>query len=174
MTSTGASVLVVQSRGMMTEHAQLPTEFEQSMTIHASPDAIFDFVTDVRNMPAYLPTARRAEPQQGDHVRVQGEAAGHPYDADGYIRTDPARYTMEWGADEHDYAGRLHITPEGSGASNVTVRLVFKGQLPGAGSGHEPSRADIEAGIRAALQSIENHVTGRGGKTEPPTATERR
>lgn len=154
----------------MTEQTQLPGEFEQSMTIHAPPDAIFDFVADVRNMPKYLPTTRRAAPEQGDHVRVQGEAAGHPYDADGFLRVDRDRRRMEWGSDEHDYEGRLEITPQGSQASQVTVHLTFRSQLPGADVAHGPSRADIEEGIRAALESIERQVTGRGGKVEPQTA----
>lgn len=79
----------------MTEQAQLPGKFEQSTTIHASSDTIFDFVADVRNMPKYLPTTKHAHAQQGDRVCVQGEAARHPYDADGYLHTDRSRYRMD-------------------------------------------------------------------------------
>jgi hypothetical protein len=152
----------------MTERAQPKGEYEQSMTIHASPDAIFDFVADVHNMPKYLPTTNWAEPQRGERVLVQGEAAGHPYSADGYLRADRDRHTLEWGADEHDYAGRLEIRPQGQNASTVTVHLSFK-QYPG--GGHGPSDEDIQEGLVKALQSIENLVTGSGGKVEPRAAT---
>jgi hypothetical protein len=152
----------------MTERTQPKGEYEQSMTIHASADDIFDLVADVRNMPMYLPTTKRAEPQPGDRVLVQGEAEGHPYSADGFLRADRDRHTLEWGADEHNYAGRLEIQPQGQDASTVTVHLSFR-QYPG--EGHGPSDEDIQEGLVKALQSIENLVTGRGGKVEPNAAT---
>jgi hypothetical protein len=132
---------------------------------------IFDFVADVRNLPKYLPTTKHAEPQQGERVRVQGEAAGHHYDSDGFMRADRHAYRLEWGADERYYSGYLQITPEGANAANVTVHLAFRGHPPGADPSDAPSRADINEGIMKSLQSIENQVTGTGGKEEPSVAT---
>lgn len=62
-----------------TEEASM-AEYEHAMTIDASPDAVFDFVADIRNLPKYLPTTKSAQPQGEERVRVQGEAAGHQYD----------------------------------------------------------------------------------------------
>jgi uncharacterized membrane protein len=149
----------------MTEQSTGQT-FEQSMTIHAPPDSVFAFVSDVKNMPKYLPTMRRAEEQGDDRVRVQGEAEGHRYDADGFLRADAANRRMEWGADEHHYKGQLAVEPAGADASQVTVRLMFKHYTADGAGQHGPSSSDIEEGLRNALQSIENEITGTGGKKE--------
>ncbi len=49
-------------------------EYEHSQTIQASPDAVFAFVSQVRNLPQYLPTIKAAEPQGPERVVVHGEA----------------------------------------------------------------------------------------------------
>lgn len=147
-------------------------EYEQSKTIDAAPDTIFDFVADIANLPKYLPTTKHAQPQQGERVRIQGGGDGFQYDADGYLRADHEQHRLEWGADERYYSGYLEITPKGEDASEVTVHLTFNAPPPGAESGEGPSDADIEQGIRAALESIENQVKGQGGKVEPPAARE--
>ena len=76
-------------------------EFEHSMRISAPPEQVFDFVADVRNLPKYIPTTRHAEPQGPDRVQVDGEAEGHQYHADGYLRPDLILFTyLHLAADE--------------------------------------------------------------------------
>lgn len=145
-------------------------EYEQSMTMDRSPDEVFAFVAEVGNLPRYLPTTKHAESQGDERVRVQGGGEGFSYDADGYLRADHARRRLEWGADERYYAGYLEIQPSGAGRSEVTVHLTFRDQPPGAQPGEGPSERDIDQGIRAALESIQNQITGEGGKVEPPAA----
>ena len=142
-------------------------QFEQSMTIHAAPDAIFDFVSDVSNLPKYLPTTKHAESQGSDRVVVEGGGDDFHYRADGFLRPNRDNYTMEWGADERYYSGQLEIKPHGDNASNVRVRLSFRGAPPGAPEGQGPSAEQINDGIHKSLESIENHVTGKGGKVKP-------
>jgi uncharacterized protein YndB with AHSA1/START domain len=154
----------------MTERKQAAREFEERTIIRAAPDAVFDFVADVRNMPRYLPTTRYAEPQEGDRVRVQGEAAGHGYDADGFLRAHRQRRRLEWGSDEHNYSGHLDVRPHGDDASEVAVHLSFQSYPQGAAHQHGPSDADIREGLRRALRSIEHLVTGTGGKEESGAA----
>lgn len=150
---------------------QTQGQYEQSMTIHAPAEQIFDFVSDVRNLPKYLPTTKHAEPQQGERVRVQGNVEGHTYDADGFLRADRSSRRMEWGADEHYYSGHLQITPQGDNASNVSVHLSFRSQPPGSDANQGPTEAEINDGIMRALRSIENEVTGKGGKVEAPQSS---
>jgi uncharacterized protein YndB with AHSA1/START domain len=140
-------------------------EYEHRMTISAPPDVVFDFVADVCNLPKYLPTTKAAQPQAGDRVRVQGGGHDFSYDSDGYLRADRANYRLEWGADERYYSGFLQITPQGS-ESDVTVHI----SLHGTPSGKPPSDADIREGLVTALNSIQNYVTGQGGKEEHPVA----
>ncbi len=154
------------------------SEFEHATTIDASADEVYAFISKVENLPKYLPTTKRAQPQKGERVRVQGEAAGHPYDADGYFRQNDGSKRLEWGADEHYYSGWLQVDEQGEGAS-MTVHLSFSGGPP-KGQGEDPAASDegpnqeqIQEGLVAALESIKNFVEeGRsGGKEEPSAAT---
>lgn len=156
------------------------SEFEHSTSIQASPDEVFAFISKVENLPKYLPTTHSAQPQEGERVRVQGEAQGHAYDSDGFFRQDRENHRLEWGADEGYYSGWLQIDEQGD-SSTMTVHLSFsggppagQGEEPGDASGDEaPSTGQIQEGLVAALESIKNFVEeGRsGGKEEPSAAT---
>ena len=138
-------------------------EYEQTMTMRASPDQVLDFVADVGNMPSYLPTTKSAQPQ--------GEAQGHKYDSDGYLRRDPESKRLEWGADEGYYSGWLQVREAGAGASAVTIHISLRARPPGSDQSHAPTDEQINEGLAKGLQSIQNHVEGRGGKVEPSAAT---
>ena len=147
-------------------------EYERSIIINADPQTIFDFVSDVRNLPRYLPTTHNAEPQGEGRVRVQGEAEGHAYDSDGKFRADPENFSLQWGSDgERQYKGWLEIDGD-DGGSQVTVHLTF-GQE---GDGDSPvdqqaGVSKVNEGIEASLKSIKNIVEGMGSKVEPSAAT---
>lgn len=154
-------------------------EFDHSTTINASPDEVYAFMSQVENLPKYLPTTHAAQPQEGERVRVQGEAQGHEYDADGFFRKDEANHRIEWGADEQYYSGHLEVTGQGDGSS-MSVHLSFsggppagEGDAPNDDSSEAPNREQIQEGLVKALESIKNFVEkGRsGGKEEPSAAT---
>lgn len=145
------------------------------MTVQAAPEAVFGFVSDVRNLPRYLPTTHHAEPQGPDRVRVRGEAGGHTYDSDGYFRVDASEHRLEWGSDgENRYSGWLEIEEGQAGASEITVHLSFAPR-PDLTRRMDEQTGDhdrtIQEGLEAALLSIRNQVEGRGGKVEPHAAT---
>jgi len=149
-------------------------DYEHSLAIEASPDAVFDFVSDIANLPKYLPTTHKAEAQPGGRVRVQGEAGGHAYDSDGYFRLDAPNRRMEWGSDgENRYLGWLEI----DGAADeceVTVHLTFQPK-PEQSERMDEQTGDrdktIMDGLVAALESIRNYAEGQGGKVEPAAAS---
>lgn len=145
-------------------------EYEQSMAMAASPEAVFDFVADIENLPKYLPTTKSAQSQGENRVRVQGEANGHAYDSDGYLRPDHGAHRMAWGADEGYYSGWMEVMPEGEG-SLVTVHISLRGKPPGAPEGEGPPEAQIQEGLASALLSIQNFVQGGpGGEKVQPSA----
>lgn len=149
-------------------------EYEQSLTVAASPDHVFDFVSDIQNLPRYLPTTHHAQAQDGERVRVQGEAGGRPYDSDGYFRVDRTEHRMEWGSDgENAYSGWLEVDGDEE-SSIVTVHLSFAPR-PELARRMDAQTGDrdttIQEGLEAALQSIRNLCEGRGSKVEPRAAT---
>jgi uncharacterized protein YndB with AHSA1/START domain len=132
-------------------------EHELAATINAPPDAVFQLVSDVRNLPRYLPTTRVAREQGEGRVRVEGEVGGHRYEADGYFHADATERRLEWGADEpRRYSGWLTVTEaDSAGSSRVRIHLRF-----GPNMGEAPTDQEIQAGLEAALRSLDELVTG--------------
>jgi Oligoketide cyclase/lipid transport protein len=145
-------------------------EYEQTILVKASPDAVFDFISDVRNMPKYLPTTHRAEPQGAGRVRVQGEVRGHAYDSDGWMRLDKTEHRMEWGSDgENKYSGWMEVEGDENGCA-VTVHLSFAPRPDQKEQFKEQTGSvaeTIQQGLEAALTSIKNQCEGRSVKVEP-------
>ncbi|GHO44370.1 SRPBCC family protein [Ktedonospora formicarum] len=149
-------------------------EYERSIKIQASRRKVEDFMSDVSNLPKYLPTTKHAEPQHGERVRVEGEAHGHHYDADGFFRMDKQNNRMEWGSDgEERYRGWLSAKgDENKGPTEVTVHLSFepspkiKRELQESAGSEDQ---EINESLDHALQSLKNQVEGKGGKVEGRT-----
>ena len=150
-----------QSKSDTTHH-----DFEQTLAMSATPDEIYDFVADIDNFPKYMPTTKHAESQGPGRVRVRGEAHGHKYDGDGYLRRSEDNARMEWGADQGYYKGWLEAAPDGEGAK-VTVHLTFRGAPPGADPRDTPPPAEVDDALMKSLESIRNYVQGEGGKVKP-------
>ena len=135
------------------------SEYERSLTIQASPQSVFDFVSNVQNLPRFMPTTQSAQALEGDHVRVAGEVRGHIYAADGSFHADPTARRLEWRADEGYYAGWLQVQPIGDGsASEVTVHIALQGYAPGTSPQQRPSDQQIEQGLTDALAAIKAAV----------------
>jgi polyketide cyclase/dehydrase/lipid transport protein len=94
--------------------------YDRKITMEVDPDRIFDFVSDPRNLPQFLPEVKRAEKLEGDRIRLQGDSHGHSYDAEGFFRDDRHRRRIEWGAEgDHSYSGWMQIR-EGDASSLVS------------------------------------------------------
>ena len=153
--------------------------YEEAITIKAGANAIFAFASDAANMPKYLSTVTEARDQgkgEGGEGRIlmKGEANGHPYQSDGWIKYVEGQNTMTWGSDgENDYSGSLEVDDAFEG-SLVTVRLNFepKGEIEGNLEEQTGSRDEsIREGLRTSLQSLKNHIEGTGGKEDGPAET---
>ena len=95
----------------------MPQEYEQSQAIDAPPEEVFAWLSDVGNLPEYLPPVvasseegSSAEGVPGQRIRATleypGQEEGHTFDAEGYLAVDEAERRMEWGAETgRDYSG---------------------------------------------------------------------
>lgn len=147
------------------------SEYEHSTQINADPDDVFAFISDVDNLPQYLPTVQHAMPQPRDRIRVQGEASGRPYDSDGFFQVDKAQRRMRWGSDgDNEYRGSMEVTEAESDASaTVTVHLSFEPR-PDMARAFERQSGDrdqtIQEGLEAALRSIKRLCEGGDSEVE--------
>ena len=145
-------------------------EYERSRLVQASLDDVFAFVSDVRNIAAFVPTVDTVEPQAEGRVEVHREVQGQAYEDDGWFRVDQTRRRIEWGDDERTYSGWLTVAGE-DGGTQVVAHLSFAPYVTPSGrpiSGEPEDEPDpIEQSLEAALDSLRNLMEGRGGKEEP-------
>ena len=145
-------------------------EFEQTETVKVASEQVFAFVSEIKNLPQYLPTVRQAELKGGNRIHMQGQAPGASYNDSGFFKADPQQQRMEWGADDgHGYQGWLQVQSRGEQACEVTIHLSIDPQseaiqkMDQAPGGYEQA---MNEGLKKALQSIKRLCEGSGGKAE--------
>ena len=130
-------------------------EFTESIAIHAPPERVFDYIRDVRNMPAYAPTMTSAEPEAGGRrVHVTGDAGGHHYDTDGSWEEDRTAMRVAWSSDgERDYHGSLQVTRDGR-ASRVDAVI----RIDATDHADASWRRSTEQGLQQALMQLKQRL----------------
>ena len=83
-------------------------KYTDRIEVAVAPEVVFRFVSDIKNLPKYLPTVHEAHSQPHERVEVDGTANGHAYKSAGWFKVDPSERTMTWGSDgENDYSGKI-------------------------------------------------------------------
>ncbi len=98
-------------------------DYERSTTVHADADALFGYLSDVKNLPSYFSSMRSAEPADGDAVHTVAEVDGTRREGEAWFTTDAEARSIRWGSEgPNHYSGELSVigAPEGS---RVTVTL---------------------------------------------------
>jgi uncharacterized membrane protein len=156
-------------------------EYEQSQAIDAPPDEVFAWLSEVGNLPRYLPPVvdssvegPSAQGSPGQRIRTTVEyPGGGTFEAEGYLAVNERERRMEWGAEAgRDYSGWLTVANHGVGGSEVVVHLTF---------GERSAEAEIEdqtlegenpmaEGVFRTLESIRRQIEEDAGKlaTPPP------
>jgi hypothetical protein len=110
-------------------------------------DDVFAFATDFSRMPEYLPTVHKVIPTGNNKIRIQGEAAGHPYDVEGWFQTHMNERTMLWGSDGvNRYSGHLEVMSQGNECL-LTISMRFE-----ASPGKEEDFAKVMETRKDAIQ----------------------
>ncbi|MFB7982911.1 SRPBCC family protein [Streptomyces vinaceus] len=137
-------------------------DYDASITVAVPPAALFGYLADVKNLPAYMPRLTSAKPHGGDRLTVTAhiEPAGEPeqeVESEAWIHVLEEGKSLEWGAPgPHDYRGRLHVAPGQDGDhSKLSVELHTE-RVEG---------AQVDEGLTEALRGIKSAVeaaeTGR-------------
>ena len=147
-------------------------EYEQTRRIDAPAEDVFAWLSDVDNLPKYLPPVTDAEQPEEGRIRTTLEYPGGEgsFDAEGYFRVDEGSRRIEWGAEvQRDYSGWLTVTGGADGGSEVTVHLDF-GPRTVEPEIQEQSPEDedpLVRGISETLESIRRQIEEGAGKVRP-------
>lgn len=130
-------------------------DYSKSIPVGVAPDRLFDYLSDIRNLPRYLPRLTSAEPTEGDKVRVTAQIApeGEPeqeVENEAWMRVRDAGRVLEWGSTgPNDYKGELDVDDgDTAGTSKLTVRLHTE----------RAEGDDVEAGLDEALNGLRTAV----------------
>lgn len=155
-------------------------EYEQKGTVAAPANEVFAWVSDVENLPKYLPPIKDAGldgaadgDNPGEKVRMRvGIPDRGEFESEGYFSVDAEARTMRWGAEtDRDYSGYLTVAEAGDGQSEVTVHLSFgpRSAEPGIQEDSSDDRDPLEESLSATLESIRRQIEEGGGKLPPPS-----
>jgi uncharacterized protein YndB with AHSA1/START domain len=170
---------------LLREEQTVAQEYEQSQAIDAPPDEVFAWLSDVGNLPEYLPPVLdssvegpSAEGLPGQRIRTTLEypgGDGGTFEAEGYFAVDERERRMEWGAESgRDYSGWLTVANRGEEGSEVVVHLSFgeRSAEPEIEEQTPEGEHPLADGISATLESIRRQIEESSGKVETPPPPE--
>jgi uncharacterized membrane protein len=160
----------------------MASEYQKTQIVDRSAEEVFSWVSDVSNLPHYLPPVKEARIEgsaevgkRGEKVRMRVEIPNrYETEGEGYFHVDQGERRMEWGAEMgRDYSGWLSVSDRADGQSEVTVHLWF-GERSVEDQVQEESseeRNPLEESLSATLESIRRQLEEGSGKVEPPPTT---
>lgn len=129
------------------------TDYHREIDIEVSADQAFAFVSNIANLPRFVPTTRKADVEHG-HIHIDGVAGGRPYHDDGQIYVDADQRVMRWGSGASAYRGELSVSEGGAHTSRVAINLHFRD-----GDSHVPDAQQIEQSLDESMQRLREELT---------------
>lgn len=140
------------------------SEHERTITVDASPQETFRFLSSVSNLPDFVPYLQSLRQEENDHVfGVSDFGEGRRREVSGFFRPDEANMRLDWESDgTPGYRGWLQIGPEGANRSRITVHI----SMPSAAAETPPAEPGlagerIERGLDSSLKAIREAIEGR-------------
>jgi len=96
-------------------------DFQATTKVDAAEGALFDYLSQVGNLPDYFSRMTSAKAGDGEEVHTAARLPdGQQVEGDAWFRVDPGAGRIEWGSEgPNDYHGSLEVTADGSGAEVV-------------------------------------------------------
>jgi uncharacterized protein YndB with AHSA1/START domain len=123
-------------------------EHEHTEHIAASPDAVYAAISDVTNLPRFVPQMTGARPAGDDRVQVDARYHGRDQHGEAAFRADGERRRIEWDS-ASGYNGWMEVAADGDG-SRLTL---FLKTVHGSESDH-----DVAATLDAIRMLVESQV----------------
>jgi hypothetical protein len=90
-------------------------EHEHTEHVAAAPDAVYAAISDVRNLPRFVPQMTAARPSGGDRVEIEARYEGREQHGDASFHADDGERKIEWTAPS-GYHGWMKVEPDGDGS----------------------------------------------------------
>jgi uncharacterized membrane protein len=126
-------------------------DFTESTRVNADETTLFDYLSDVSNLPTYFARMTDARPGDGEEVHTTAKMPdGQVVQEDAWFRIDQDSKRIEWGSEgESGYHGHLEVTASGEGAE-VEVHVHTERV--------SPDDSEVSDGIRETLTTIKRIV----------------
>jgi carbon monoxide dehydrogenase subunit G len=96
-------------------------QHEHTEHVAAAPDAVYAAISDVENLPRFVPQITAARPTDGDHVEIEARYEGREQRGAASFQADSAERRIEWSSPS-GYRGWMSVAPDGDG-SRLTLFL---------------------------------------------------
>jgi uncharacterized membrane protein len=96
-------------------------DHEHTEHIAAAPQAVYDAISDVQNLPRFVPQMTAVRSAGDDRVQVDARYHGHDQQGEASFHADDARRRIEWGSPS-GYHGWMQVDGDGDG-SRLTLFL---------------------------------------------------
>ena len=133
-------------------------DFQATTTVNAAEGALFDYLSQVGNLPQYFARMTSASTGDGEEVHTTAQMPdGQQEEGDAWFRVDEQAPRIEWGAEgANDYRGSLEVTATGD-TSEVQVRM-HTSRVP---DGND----EVQQGLEETLASIKRLVEDQHAAT---------
>ena len=96
-------------------------QHEHTEHVAAPADAVYAAISDLRNLPRFVPQMTAVRRADGDQVEVDARYEGRTQHGEASFRTDDAERRIEWSSPS-GYHGWMKVDPDGD-ASRLTLFL---------------------------------------------------
>ncbi len=152
-------------------------DYENTTQVNAPPQALFDYLADINNLPEYVRWIRSATPiDGGDAVHFVVELPdGQVMEGQAWFGVDRAAMRMAWGSEgTRDYRGELAVH-SGDGSSQVWARIsTARGERKQLQRGVDQTVAAIKGNVEGAIATSQATAAGlgeRGSSCAPAAVT---
>jgi uncharacterized membrane protein len=98
-------------------------DYQRSAKVKASSDALFNYLSDIRNLPKYFSHMTSAEKAGENEVHVTANIHGKETAGKAEFHVDKAAKKLRWSSEgPNDYHGELEVTGQGD-TSEVAVKI---------------------------------------------------
>lgn len=135
------------------------TTHTSTVRIEVSAEHLWTYLSDVENLPEYLPQMTSAHQTGDDTVEVTAEI--NPSDqparevqGQAWFTVKEEGKTLSWGSEgPNNYEGQLHIDPVGDSCCELTVRV----------NSERAQTEDVEAGVQRTAEGIKKAAEAKHG-----------